>query len=306
MAKKTLTPEEYRAQSEKRAEKRSRFGKAFYKACALFLGCTILFMTTIVMVKRSEQAKCIPAGGSNVTENPNEGGNIDWNTPSEEDTTASGNEDNKQSEDKKDEKKLSTPKEQLDFFLAAFTNVKKNAKSAEKYWKNDTNYQDIAVAPIGLSGVLESLLKNNLESGDITDEKYTGEAIAQNFPPKAGAACNLKASDIKSIDLKEEGNSYIITIVVKGGVDTASGDNVGAISNVLTKDQIMEPIQNIPGVNRLGEPTCTYESATVVATVDKETGNLVDYYTTVPLILEFKNLGAKVGLQFEEKWKMEY
>lgn len=323
MAKKNLSLEEYKAKIEKKKAKREKFTKSFMTATAILLGLAIVFCATIV-ANTPDTAIAAPNATASSSDKKDDESNMDWDAPQDtngdSDTSNSGdtdsnNNDNQnsdsnsntqQGQDKTEEKKpLSTPREQFNYFLDAFKNVKKNAKSVTKYWKNDTNYKGIAEAPVGLSGLLETLLKNNLQSGDV-NEQYTGEDINNAFPPKNGAECNFTTSDVKSIKCEEKDGKYIITIVCKGGVDIAAGDGVGAVASVLTKDQIYDPIKNVPVLKSIGEPTCTYEESTVVATIDKETGNLVDYYTTIPLILEFKSFGAKVGLQFEEKWSAEY
>lgn len=169
MAKKTITPEEYINKMQKKADKRKRFSDAFLKACALLLGCAILFASTIVMVNRAENMKnsYVPVSGSNVTEKDES--NVNWDAPADESETESETDSNKEEE----KKELSTPREQLNYFLTAFKKVKTDAKSAEKYWKNDTNYNDVVEAPRSLKGIVESLMDTYMESGDVTDEKYT-------------------------------------------------------------------------------------------------------------------------------------
>lgn len=302
MAKKMITPEEYMNKMQKKADKGKRFWDAFIKTCALLLGCAILFASTIVMVKRTENMKnsYVASSGSNVTEK--EESNVNWDAPAVETEPESETESSKEEE----KKELSTPREQLNYFLTAFKKVKTDAKSAEKYWKNDTNYKGVVEAPAGLGVMAQSLMESNMESGDVTDEKYTGEDIKKYFPPKDGAEIDFGTKDVKSIELREDGEYYIITIVCRGGVNLQNGKGAGAVTNLLSRNQIYDPISNIPVLKNIGEPTITYDSATCVAKIEKKTGNLVDYYTTLPLYLAFPKVNVKVGLQFEEKWRMEY
>lgn len=310
MAKKQITPEEFKNKMQKKADRSKRFYDAFLKTCALLLGCAILFGSTVVMVNRTESVKSsyVPASGENVTEEKHEN-SVDWDAPAEEpskeeqDTEKEAESETDKAEEKNE---LATPREQLNYFLASFKKVKTDAKSAEKYWKNDTNYKGVVEAPAGLGVMAQSLMESNMESGDVTDEKYTGEDIKKYFPPKDGAEIDFGTKDVKSIELREDGEYYIITIVCRGGINLQNGKGAGAVTNLLSRNQIYDPISNIPVLKNIGEPTITYDSATCVAKIEKKTGNLVDYYTTLPLYLAFPKVNVKVGLQFEEKWRMEY
>ncbi|MCH5191826.1 MAG: hypothetical protein J1F23_06630 [Oscillospiraceae bacterium] len=83
MAKKQLTPEEYKAKLEKKADKSKRFGAAFVKAFALFLACAIVFCASNIAFTRVSLANgtTSTAGGNtqntgNTSNNGNDG--VDW------------------------------------------------------------------------------------------------------------------------------------------------------------------------------------------------------------------------------------
>ncbi len=65
--KKTLTPEEYSAKLEKKKDRRCRFSKVFFKALALFLGCAIVYSTSVIAFTRTGISK----GGEVVANNAN-------------------------------------------------------------------------------------------------------------------------------------------------------------------------------------------------------------------------------------------
>lgn len=318
MAKKAITPNDFQEKLNKKAEKRASFTKAFLDSCALFLGCAVMFSSTVIAYSRVGSAqKSVVAQSDNVVLKEDEN-TIDWDAPKNDpdenektDPEATDKNDDSSGEDnsvttEKPKKELSTAREQYDYFIRSFENVKKNAKSVELYWRHDSNYKNIVDVPAGLSSLADALMEKNLKSGDVAGEKYTGEDIKANFPPEGVESCNLKTSDIKEIKLTEDEKYYEITIVCKNSVNAVAGEGAGSIASVLTTNQIYDPIANIPVVKNIGEPTCNYEAVTCVAKIEKSTGNLVHYYTNVPLILSFEKVKVRVGLQFEEKWKIQY
>ena len=109
-------------------------------------------------------------------------------------------------------------------------------------------------------------------------------------------------SDIKVL-LKEEGDYYIITVVVKGAVNPNAGEKVGAVASVLTKQSIQDPIKDVPVINSI-EPKCDYKDTTAIAKIEKSTGNLVEYYFDLPMILFMDSY--EIGLGFEEWWTAAY
>lgn len=324
MSKKILTPEELKAKNEKKAGKRKRFWSVFLQAAALCLGCAMVFLSSFILFSRREAAKNPPAvtppvnsqnANTNKDANTNKKPSVQQPAPdtdigsdnSKPSDSQNGSQDNNPDGKKpaEGENKLSTDKQKLDYFLQSFNNVKKNAKSTTLVWKKDSNYKDIADVPLKLSSTLAALLDQFLVEEE-PKTVYTGKDITENFPPKGGAECRLKASDIKAFKFEEKGNYYEVTIVVKDSVNTQAGESIGAIASVLTTQQITDPIKKIPVLNTLVDPKCEYENGTVVAKIEKKTGNLVEYYTSVPLVLTFDSLSAHVGLQFEERWEIAY
>lgn len=325
MAKKTYTPEEYKAKIEKKTEKRKKFNAVFTKALALFLGCAILYSATIISTKRIEMAKNGTAGGS-LTSNQggnNAGGqqdsdvgifdndNQNTDTPSQSGDNAQDSQtnDNKPADDKQnsdtnaESDPLKTSKGQFDYFVKSLKNVKTNAKSVNNYWKKGSNYKGIAEAG-ALSSILGNLMGSLLKEEEPKDAVYTGDDIKAKFPP-AGTECGLETKRVKDISFKEEGDYYIIKVTVKDEVNPTAGKGVGAIASPLTRESIMDPIKNVPGLKNL-DPTCSYENVNCEAKIEKATGNMVHYYTDLPLILSFEKQGYKVGLEFEEKWEISY
>ena len=152
-----------------------------------------------------------------------------------------------------------------------------------------------------LSALGETLMGSLLKEESV-NETYTGADIAAKFPP-AGSTCNLETSDIADIKCTEEGNYYIITIRVKAETDPEFGYGVGSVASVLTKKSIQDPIASVPLINKI-EPKCAYDVTEVTAKIEKDTGNLVEYYFNLPMILYMDSY--EIGLGFEEWWTVAY
>ncbi|MGN0569228.1 MAG: hypothetical protein ACI4N4_01835 [Candidatus Fimenecus sp.] len=312
MAKKTYTPEEYKAKIEKKKAKHKNFFDTLIKSTALFVGCALVFSATVIAQKRLDNTAVAAPVGTTSGEKESEKA-MNFGTPdngSSTDTPANGdnagnNEGSQGSESNSPDAQSSpvaTPKAQYEYFMKSFTNVKKTAKSATVYKKEGSNYQGIAEAG-AFSSVLSGLMNSLLKSEE-PNETYTGDDIMANFPP-SGTTCDLKTSNIKSIQCKEEGDYYIITITCVKETNPTAGKGVGAIGSIITRQQIMDPISGIPGLKNL-DPTCSYENVNCEAKIEKATGNMVHYYIDLPLILSFEKQGFRVGLEFKEWWNIEY
>ncbi len=318
MAKKVLSPEEYQEKMQKKKEKRARFSTAFLKAVALSLGCALLFCATVVSYNRMNSSPAVVPETKPTNSEKKDNNNVDWDAPAADDNknepSESGdnkNENNSQGENNGDNKNeetkkpLSTKREQFDYFVKSFNNVKTNAKTVTNVWKKGSNYKSyvdlgsLSFLNSTVQGLMSSLLKEETPNAE-----YTGEDIKANFPP-VGTTCNLKTDDIQDLKFEEDGDYYIVTITCKKETNPTAGSGIGAIANALTKEAIKTPIANIPLVNKL-EPTCAYENVKCEAKIEKATGNMVEYYFDMPLILSFETQNLHIGLEFEERWTVAY
>lgn len=263
----------------------------------LFLGCALVFTATIFSINRAEALQIARDAAANAKNNQS---NVDWDAPVNDKTDGDTNSDSNGEEPDK----LSTPREQFDYFMNSFNNVKTEAKSVKKYWKRESNYNNVAEAPAGLSSTLGGLLRDNLKEEEPENEEYTGEDIVKYFPPE-GAKSNFTTDNIKDFSFKEDDEYYYVTIVCKDEVNPKAGIGIGAIASVLTREQITDPISSVPFLNGL-DPICSYENVTCEAKIEKATGHLVHYSTDAPMYLTFDQLNARVGLEFEDKWEITY
>lgn len=303
MAKKQITPEQYKAKLEKKAEKRKKFVNLFIKAVAICVAIVIVYSATSVAFTRIGLATVLKNKTFTVTtqgqsNNSGSSQNVDNNqTPAIPDDSNTDNQGGEAAT------VMTSKTMQFDLFVKAFTGVKTNAKSVTQLKKNAYNYNEHVDA--GGNAVIEAAgkgLMGSLLKAEETNVTYEGADIAGNFPP-SGATCGLTKDDIKSIDCKEEGDYYIITVVVKPAKNPKAGEKVGAVATILTKESIQEPIKDVPIINSL-EPNCDYQATTAEAKIEKSTGNLVEYYFDLPMILYMGDYS--VGLGFEEWWTVAY
>ncbi len=327
MAKKQYTPEEYKAKLDKKAAKNKRFSSTFLKVLAFCLAISMVYCASSIAFTRTGMyslgtAGSVVAGNQNTDSGESVDGDdsMDWGdtdtqAPSTDDNNADSNNtvndnsdnannnsnDNAGNEEKPAATVMTSPSMQFDLFVKAFTGVKTNAASATIVKKNAYNYNDHVKASAIIQGAAGFLLDTLLVEEEV-GETYTGADIAANFPP-AGATCGLTKENVKNITCEEEGNYYIITVTVKGSNNPQAGQSVGAVASIITKESIQEPIKDIPLINNL-EPNCMYKDTTVEAKIEKESGNLVEYYFNLPMIL---GMGEnEIGLGFEEWWTVAY
>lgn len=308
MAKKIYTPSEYREKLEMKAKKRDSFYNCFTKTAAVLLGCAIVFSSTVIAYKRvNTKAPVYIQGTENmIDENTTmvtQSGESTTVTDGSNQTSSNAQTESNSAQQSTENKPLATPLAQYEYFVKSFNNVKTNAKSVNNYRKKAVNYKDIAEAG-AFSGVLSSLMDRFLKEEVLEDAQYQGAEIKKFFPP-AGETCHLEKKDVASVSCKEEGNYYIITIKAKNERNPKAGYGVGSIASIISREQIMDPIKNIPGLRNL-DPTCDYENVSCVAKIEKSTGNMVDFMFDMPLILTFEKQNFKIGLQFFEWWQINY
>ena len=304
MAKKQLTPEQYKAKSEKKVAKRNKFANVFFKTIAVCVAIVIVYSATSVAFARIGIAtvlknKTFVINSQSQGSNSGSNQNVDNNNqaPAIPDDSNTGNQGGEAAT------VMTSKTMQYELFVKAFSGVKTNAKSINQPKKNAYNYDSHVDA--GGNSLIEGIAKalmGSLLKEEETNVTYTGADIAANFPP-AGATCGLTKDDIKSIDCKEEGDYYIITVVVKPAKNPKAGEKVGAVASVLTKESIEEPLKQY-GLTGLTFD-CDYHATTAEAKIEKSTGNLVEYYFDLPMYL-YVDGKYSVGLGFEEWWTIAY
>ena len=316
MAKKIITPEEYKAKIEQKKAKRKRFFDAFLKTLALCLAIALVYSATTIAYTRIQTVK--PGTSVNTGNGGNKVGfgdtDSNTNTGSNDNGTNSGSNNNNANTGNNNSGDANTgannganadDAKNFDLFVKSFKGVKTNAKSATLDRKSAFNYNNHIKANSLIETVAAPLLSSLLKE-EVVGETYTGADIMAQFPP-SGVTCNLKQDDVKNITCTEEGNYYIVEVTVKGSKNPKAGESVGAVASIITEQQIADPIKDIPLINGL-KPTCDYHDTTVKAKIEKSTGNMVEYYFHLPMILimaDSKN-SYEIGLGFEQWWTIAY
>lgn len=314
MAKKIITPEEYKAKLEKKVTKRKRFFEAFLKTLAFALAIALVFSASTIAHTRIEKLslnKTVQTNGGlkNGFEDSgyDNGGSTDSGSADNTASTDSGNKDSADSSSNNANANSASSEDakNFDLFVKAFKGVKTNAKSVTYVKKKAYNYNNHVKANAIIEAAAAPLLSSLLKEEEV-NETYTGADIAAKFPP-SGTTCGLTQDDVKKITCKEEGNYYIIEVIVKGSKNPEAGKGVGAVASIITKQQIEDPIKNIPAINSL-KPTCDYHDTTARAKIEKSTGNCVEYYCQLPMILTMSNdkNAYEIGLGFEDWWTIAY
>ena len=179
----------------------------------------------------------------------------------------------------------------VEYYVKALNNAKANGKNVVRVKDGAINYKGVVRAG-GLSSFAESLMGFMVPDAD-SIEVTNVEWKAEDLPP-AGAQSNLTAAGVKSAEIVEEGDYFIVTIVANSACNPKVGDDgVGSISNVIEEGQITGAIGgSVPGLE-LNNISIDYEEVTAIATIDKTTGYMVALTTSSPCYL---NLDAKVPL----------
>ncbi len=228
------------------------------------------------------------------------------NTNQPSNTGNSGNTDNKT--DAPQSGKMST-QQIVDLYKKGMNNVHTNAKTAVRVKDGAINYNGIVEAG-ALSSAASSLMGMFMVPDEASIEVKNEEWDKANVPPKS---CNLTAAGVKSATCEEKGGKYIVTIVAKDATNPkAGGDGIGSLIDVIEESQITGSISSVPGLS-LNNISIAYENVTVVATIDKATGNIENIKINAPCVLQLSAKllvasidNAKVGIQVISEFAMTY
>lgn len=204
-----------------------------------------------------------------------------------------------------------TTQQIIDIYKTGINNAHTKAKSAVRVKDGALNYKGVVEAG-NLSSVASSLMGMFMVADEASVEVKNEEWKKEEVPAKAG--CNLTTSGVKSATCEEKDGKYIVTIVAVDQVNPKAGsDGVGSIVDVIEESQITGSISSVPGLT-LSNISIAYENVTVVATIDKATGNMENLKVNAPCYLSLNAkvplLGsidnAKVGIQVISEFAMTY
>lgn len=317
MAKKVLTPEEYKSKMDKKAEKRKRFGKTFLTTFAYALACVIVFASMTIAFTPNNTTATVSGGNGSVAASGTSTGTGDSNSGTDDnpaDVPGDANSDDPAADVPGDNKgdapatadKADATQQAIDLYKTAMAKAKSSAKTVTHTKTGATNYNGIVEAG-GLSKAASTLM------GLFMKESEPNEVIDKaELPPKAGAA-NLTKATVKSATVKEEGNFQVVTINLKDAVNPAAGaDGIGSAANVIEESQITGSISSVPGL-KISNIKVSYENVYVTCKIEKSTGNMVYLFVDAPCILSLDAKliavsvdNAKVGIECKDEYTLAY
>ncbi len=193
----------------------------------------------------------------------------------------------------------------------AINNAKTNAKTITRVKDGAINYNNIVEAG-GLSDAASSLMGMFMVSSPADIQVKNEPWEADKFPPENAQAA-LAESGIKSAKCDEEDGFYILTITAKNESNPKSGGpGVGSLCGVIQEETITGSISSVPGLS-LSNINIDYENVTVIAKIEKSTGNIVNLQIDAPCILSLSAKllvvsidNAKVGIEVITEYSLEY
>lgn len=197
----------------------------------------------------------------------------------------------------------------VDLYKKGMDKVHTNAKTAVRVKDGALNYNGIVEAG-KLSDAASKLMGMFMVADEASIEVKNEEWDKANVPPKT---CNLTAAGVKSADCVEKDGKYVVTIVAKDATNPKAGaDGIGSVIDVIEESQITGAIGSVPGLS-LSNISIAYENVTVVATIDKATGNIENIKINAPCVLQLSAKllvasidNAKVGIQVISEFAMTY
>ncbi len=321
MAKKQLTPEQYRERMEKKAIKAENFSKKFVSVLAFLLAVVITVGTVSTAFTYVEKLTGDMTANSQNTENSSNGDSlnndslvIDDNSAddavdgTDEDTPngdASENTEQPNTPDDKEESDEMTTAEIVEYFNKSANNIKKNATKVVK------NYEKRIVRELKVPDVLQSTADSLIKTAmkDDTDPIVysTKEDIRNNFlVPNQDYVSVLKPEYLEKAKIKDNGKEYEIYFLLKDEENSTSGKGVGSVCDVIEAYEVKESAPSF-----LTKFSTYYFDCEVKATIDKETGKMTHIIYSTPVNLDvsvnlFGNHDAKVGFTFIKDYTITY
>lgn len=323
MAKKQLTPEEYKAKMENKKVKAEIFSNAFMSAIAVLLAVVIAFSVVSTAHTFAEKTKKnIVTVNPDVQQNTNNDEINSESSPVTDDSSISDvggvdaptdvvisdtPSDNTETPDydKKQDSAFSSTEELVEYFNKCANKVKTESTKVVK------NYEKRIVGEVVLPKVLQSTADSLLKTYMTDDTEPivydTKEEIRDNFlvPNQDYVSC-LKASDVEKADCKDNGKEYIIYFKLKDEKNPKSGSGVGSVCDVIETYEVEEKAPSF-----LEEFSTEYYDCEVTATIDKATGRMIHAVYSAPLKLNvivslFGTHSASVGLTFVKDYSITY
>ncbi len=200
----------------------------------------------------------------------------------------------------------STVEEIVTYFNTSANKIKPTAKKVVKNYEKRIVNEDKLVFPELLRSAASSLIDTFMKDDTEPIVYETREDITNEFiVPNQNYVSRLKPEWVKSAACTENGQNYIINIKLKDEKNSVSGKGVGSVCDVIETSEVAE---KAPFVEKF---TTEYYDCEVIATVDKESGNVIHikYIVSVELELTVEMFGTHdvaAGMTFEKDYTITY
>ncbi len=320
MAKKIVTPEEYKAKQAKKVAKRKRFFDAFLKTLAFCLAIALVYSATTIAYTRIEMLNAgvsTSAGTSSGLKDGFEDVDSGDSGSTNSGTTDSGNSGSTNNDaatnsgtSNGDSATSAADQEILDMYKKGVNAARTKSSSVIRVKDGALNYKGVAEAG-KLSSTLSMLMDMFMVKDKASMEAKNEEWDKTKLPDPSALTLN----GIQKITREDKGSTYVITVVAKDAKNPKAGaDGVGSVAGVIEESQITGAIGSVPGLTLEGI-SIDYENVTAVATIDKATGNCIALdldapcflnvgYAKVPLLGEVND--AQVGIEVITEYKISY
>lgn len=320
MAKKIITPEEYKAKQAKKAAKRKRFFDMFLKTLALCLAIALVYSATTIAYTRIEMLNAnasTNAGTSSGLKDGFEDVDSGDSGSTNSGTTDSGNSGSTNNDaatnsgtSNGDSATSTADQEILDMYKKGVNAARTKSSSVIRVKDGALNYKGVAEAG-KLSSTLSMLMDMFMVKDKASMEAKNEEWDKTKLPDPSALTLN----GIQKITREDKGSTYVITVVAKDAKNPKAGaDGVGSVAGVIEESQITGAIGSVPGLTLEGI-SIDYENVTAVATIDKATGNCIALdldapcflnvgHAKVPLLGEVND--AQVGIEVITEYKISY
>lgn len=309
MAKRVLTPEEYKSKMDKKVDKRKRFGKAFLTTFAYALACVVVFSSMVIAFTPNTGS---PSGGSVSVNSPNGDSGTEAPVPT---VDASATVATDPVDTKKELSNSSTAEEVVAYFNSAINLVKPNAKQITLVKEENKQAGNLdGNLPSSIKSMADGLIADNMGVKDLSKldpgmvNATTTEQKNAMFPVENETwASKLEASDIEKFDVKDDGKNYTITLNIKADETSEGTDHgVGHSGRVFSVIKPSIVTENAGAAKSILKTVKTgHKDGYVTVTIDKATGNVTaaTYYFTwtlevvVNAVFTELNVSIPFGLQ---------
>lgn len=320
MAKKIVTPEEYKAKQAKKVAKRKRFFDAFLKTLAFCLAIALVYSATTIAYTRIEMLNASASTNAGTSNGLKDGfddvdsGNSGSTNSGTTDSGNSGSTNNDAATNSGtsngDSATSAADQEILDMYKKGVNAARTKSSSVIRVKDGALNYKGVAEAG-KLSSTLSMLMDMFMVKDKASMEAKNEEWDKTKLPDPSALTLN----GIQKITREDKGSTYVITVVAKDAKNPKAGaDGVGSVAGVIEESQITGAIGSVPGLTLEGI-SIDYENVTAVATIDKATGNCIALdldapcflnvgYAKVPLLGEVND--AQVGIEVITEYKISY